>query len=85
MGIYTFIYGVMVLATAILIVHMVLNNKIKIEAMWREERQREREHYGVPLEEPVEPDDKPAKIVEEKKEEAPPTVFAYLDEFFEEG
>ena len=85
MGIYTFIYGVMVLATAVLIVSMVLKNKVKIEVMRQEERQREREYYGTPAEELALPDDKPAKIVEEKKEEVPPTVFAYLDEFFEEG
>lgn len=85
MGIYTFIYGVIVLVTAIEIVTMALDNKIKLEVMRQEERQREREYYGTPAEELAIPDDKPAKIVEEKKEEVPPTVFAYLDEFFEEG
>ena len=85
MGVYTFIYGVMVLATAILIVSMVLKNRVKIEFMRSEERQREREYYGIPSTEPVVSDDEPTKIVEEKKEEVPPTVFAYLDEFFEEG
>ena len=85
MGIYTFIYGVMVLATAVLIMSMALNNKIRLEFMRQEEREREREYYGTPAEELALPDDKPTKIVEEKKEEVPPTVFAYLDDFFEEG
>ena len=86
MGIYTFVYGVMVLVTAVAIVTMALNNKIKLEVMRQEERQRERVYYGTPAEELALPEDKPVKIVEEKKEEeVPPTVFAYLDEFFEEG
>ena len=80
-----FFYGVLVLATAVAIVTMVLNNKIKLEVMRQVERQREREYYGTPAEELALPEDKPTKIVEEKKEEVPPTVFAYLDEFFEEG
>lgn len=85
MGIYMFFYGVLVLATAVAIVTMVLKNKVKIEFMRQDERQREREYYGTPVEEVAIPDDKPTKIVEEKKEEVPPTVFAYLDDFFEEG
>ena len=85
MGVYIFIYGVMVLATAVLIVSMALRNKIILETMRQEEAQRQRVYYGNPTEEPVVTVDKPAKIVEEKKEEIPPTVFAYLDEFFEEG
>lgn len=85
MDIYMFFYGVLVLATAVAIVTMVLNNKIKLEVMRQVERQREREYYGTPAEELALPEDKPTKIVEEKKEEVPPTVFAYLDEFFEEG
>ena len=85
MGVYTFIFGVMVLATAVLIVSMVLKNRVTLETMRSEERRREREHYWIPSIEPIETDDKPTKIVEEKKEELPPTVFAYLDEFFEEG
>ena len=85
MGIYTFICGVMVLATAILIVSMVLKNRITLETMRQEEAQRQRLYYVNTPVEPVVPDDEPTKIVEEKKEEIPPTVFAYLDEFFEEG
>ena len=85
MDVYIFVYGVMVLATAVSIVVMALNNKIKLEVMRQVEAQRQREYYGNPVEELTVPDDKPAKIVEEKKEEVPPTVFAYLDDFFEEG
>ena len=85
MGVYIFIYGVMVLATAVLIVAMVLKNRVTLETMRQEAEQRRWVHYENPIEEPVATDDEPTKIVEEKKEEMPPTVFAYLDEFFEEG
>lgn len=85
MGTYTFIYGVLVLATAILIVSMVLKNRITLETMRQEAEQRRWVHYDNPIEAPVLTDDKPTNVAEEKKEELPPTVFAYLDEFFEEG